>query len=119
VDAVAQAYDAIDVCLVTSRDEGGPRAVLESMATGVPLVSTRVGQAADLVRDGENGWLVDVGDVDAVVEAAAHVAGATAEELERVRAAGRETAEENSYVALWPRWGQLLTGFVELPGTSA
>ena len=40
---------AIDVCLVASRDEGGPRAVLESMATGVPLVTTRVGQAADLV----------------------------------------------------------------------
>ncbi len=119
VDAVAQAYDAIDVCLVTSRDEGGPRAVLESMATGVPLVSTRVGQAADLVRHGENGWLADVGDVDAVVGAAAHVAEATAEELDRVRAAGRATAEENSYVALRPRWRDLLTGFVELPATSA
>ncbi|MGI8479196.1 MAG: glycosyltransferase, partial [Gaiellaceae bacterium] len=30
VDAVAQAYEATDVCLVTSRDEGGPRAVLEA-----------------------------------------------------------------------------------------
>ena len=39
------AYEAIDVCIVTSRDEGGPRAVLEAMATGVPLVTTRVGQA--------------------------------------------------------------------------
>ncbi|MEX2612994.1 MAG: glycosyltransferase, partial [Gaiellaceae bacterium] len=58
VDAVAQAYEAIDVCLVTSRDEGGPRAVLEAMATGVPLVTTKVGQAADLVRHGENGWMV-------------------------------------------------------------
>ena len=36
IDSVARAYAAIDVCLVTSRDEGGPRAVLESMATGVP-----------------------------------------------------------------------------------
>ena len=41
--------------LVASRDEGGPRAVLESMATGVPLVTTRVGQAADLVEHGVNG----------------------------------------------------------------
>ena len=60
----SQAYEAIDVCLVTSRDEGGPRAVLEAMATGIPLVTTRVGQASDLVRHGENGWLVDVEDVD-------------------------------------------------------
>ena len=38
-----RAYEAIDVCVVASRDEGGPRAVLEAMATGVPLVTTRVG----------------------------------------------------------------------------
>ncbi len=74
IDAVSQAYDAIDVCLVTSRDEGGPRAVLESMATEVPLVTTRVGQAVDLVRHGNNGWIVDVEDVDGLVEWTAHVA---------------------------------------------
>src|SRR4029077_10016651 len=59
LDGVARAYRAIDVCLVTSRDEGGPKAALESMASGVPLVTTRVGQAADLVRDGVNGWLCE------------------------------------------------------------
>ena len=74
VDDLPQAYDAVDVCLVTSRDEGGPRAVLEAMATGVPLVTTRVGQASDLVRHGENGWMVDVDDVDGLVEWTAHVA---------------------------------------------
>ena len=102
IDAVAQAYDAIDLCLVTSRDEGGPRAVLESMAVGVPLVSTRVGQATDLVRHGENGWLVDVEDVDGIVHSSARVAEAGDDELTRIRAAGRATAEENSYPALRP-----------------
>jgi glycosyltransferase involved in cell wall biosynthesis len=118
VDAVAQAYAAIDLCVVASRDEGGPRAVLEAMATGVPLVSTRVGQAVDLVRDGGNGWLVDVEDVDALVDRAAHVATAPTAELERVLEAGRSTAEESSYVALRPSWRELLTGFVALPGPS-
>ena len=119
VDALPEAYAAIDLCLVASRDEGGPRAVLEAMATGVPLVSTRVGQAADLVRDGENGWLVEVEDVEALVEVAARVASAPAAELERMRAAGRRTAEETSYVALRPRWRDLLTGFVAIPGPPA
>ncbi len=114
IDAVAQAYDAIDLCLVTSRDEGGPRAVLESMAVGVPLVSTRVGQATDLVRHGENGWLVDVEDVDGIVHWSARVAEAGDDELTRIRAAGRATAEENSYPALRPGWRALLDGFVEL-----
>jgi len=115
IDSVARAYEAIDACLVTSRDEGGPRAVLEAMATGVPLVSTRVGQAADLVTHGENGWLVEIEDIDGVVDSAWHVFEAPAEELERVRLAGRATAECNSYVALRPRWRDLLDGFVELP----
>lgn len=115
VDAVAQAYEAIDVCLVTSRDEGGPRAVLEAMATGVPLVTTRVGQGADLVRHGENGWMVDVEDVERIAMWAVHVADAPATELERILRAGRMTAEENSYEALRPRWRGLLQGFVALP----
>ncbi len=115
VEAVAQAYEAIDVCLVTSRDEGGPRAVLEAMATGVPLVTTRVGQGADLVRHGENGWMVDVEDVEGIAMWAVHVADAPATELERILREGRMTAEENSYEALRSRWRGLLQGFVELP----
>ena len=115
VDAVADVYPGIDVCLVASRDEGGPRAVLESMATRVPLVTTRVGQAADLVRSGENGWMVEPEDVDGLVAWTAHVARAAAGELDPVLAAGRATAEANSYDALRPRWRALLEGFVALP----
>src|SRR4029077_1388467 len=77
LDAVARAYRAIDLCLVTSRDEGGPKAALESMASGVPLVTTRVGQAADLVRDGVNGWLLDVGDAEGLAGAAGRGAQAS------------------------------------------
>jgi glycosyltransferase involved in cell wall biosynthesis len=115
IDELPRAYEAIDLCLVTSRDEGGPRAVLEAMATGVPLVTTRVGQAADLVRHGENGWMVEVDDVDGLVEWAGHVAASPEGELEEVLRAGRATAEANSYDALRPRWRELLRGFVALP----
>jgi len=115
VDAVAQAYEAIDVCLVTSRDEGGPRAVLEAMATGVPLVTTRVGQALELVRHEENGWMVEVEDVDGLVGWTAEVATASENELEGVLQAGLATAEANSYEALRPRWRELFRGFVTMP----
>ena len=115
VDAVADVYRAIDVCLVTSRDEGGPRAVLEAMATGVPLVTTRVGQGADLVQHGENGWIVEVEDVDGLLLWVMHVADARPSELERVLRAGRATAEASSYDALRPSWRALLHGFVALP----
>ena len=115
IDAVSQAYQAIDVCLVTSRDEGGPRAVLESMATEAPLVTTRVGQALDLVRHRENGWIVDVEDVDGLVEWTAHVAEAPAGELAGVLEAGRITADANAYQALRPSWRELFRGFVAMP----
>jgi glycosyltransferase involved in cell wall biosynthesis len=114
LDAVARAYRALDACLVTSRDEGGPKAVLESMATGVPLVTTRVGQAVDLVRDGENGWLRDVEDAERLAAALVRVAQAPAAELEPVVAAARETAESCSWEALQPRWRELLRGFVAM-----
>ena len=112
LDAVARACAAVDVCLVTSRDEGGPKAVLESMATGVPLVTTRVGQAADLVEHGQNGWLVESEDAEGVAEWAAHVARAPVGELAGVLEAGFATAEACSLESLRPRWGALLRGFV-------
>lgn len=64
-------YNALDLYLVTSRAEGGPKAILESMATGVPLVSTRVGMAPDIVKDGDNGLLVEVEDEETLAEKAA------------------------------------------------
>ena len=59
-------YHASDLCLVTSRAEGGPKALLEGWATGVPVVSTRVGMPADLIRHGQNGMLADLDDVAAL-----------------------------------------------------
>ena len=47
-------------CLIcTSFSEGGPRVVAEALACGVPVISTRVGLARELVRDGVNGLHVD------------------------------------------------------------
>jgi glycosyltransferase involved in cell wall biosynthesis len=116
-EAVVEAYHAIDLCLVASREEGGPKAVLESMATGVPLVTTRVGQAVDLVRHGVDGFMVEVEDVDGLAGFAAQVAEAPATELDRIRAAGIGTARENSYESLRPRWRALLDGFVAMRET--
>lgn len=72
--AVAECYRALDLYLMTSREEGGPLALLESMASAVPVISTRTGMAEDLIEDGRNGALVEVGDVDGIVARAAEVA---------------------------------------------
>jgi len=115
-EGMAEAYRALDVYIVSSRDEGGPKAVLEAMATGVPLVTTRVGQAADLVVSGSNGYLVDVEDGEGLAAGAERIAQAATEERERLVRAARETAERHSYDALAPRWLELLAGFVGSAG---
>ena len=110
-EGVGRLYDALDAYVVPSRQEGGPKAVLEAMASGVPLVSTKVGQAVDLVREGENGWLVDVEDADAIAARLVAIAEGGAD-LDRVCPAGFETAEANSYDAQLPLWRDFFAGFV-------
>jgi glycosyltransferase involved in cell wall biosynthesis len=114
-DALAAAYHALDVSLVTSRQEGGPKTVLESLATGVPLVSTRVGQTPELVVDGANGLLAEVDDVEALVAAVLRVHDDSALRA-AVRSAGRATAEAHADELLDPRWEELLEGFVRRGG---
>jgi glycosyltransferase involved in cell wall biosynthesis len=110
-EEIGSLYAALDAYVVPSRQEGGPKGVLESMAAGVPLVSTRVGQAADLVRDGENGWLVPVDDVDALVDRLAAIAAGQVD-VAPVVAAGLATAEANSYASQTPHWREFFADFV-------
>ena len=70
---VASYYWALDLYVIASRDEGGPMAVLESMASGVPLVSTRVGMSIDLICDGGNGFLNEVEDSDGLAASASKI----------------------------------------------
>ena len=110
---VASLFQALDLYLVTSRQEGGPKAVLESMASGIPLVTTRVGQAMDLVKHGENGWMVDIEDFDGLAKWAGYVYQNQGGKLDPILQNGRATAETNSYLAQIPLWRTFMKGFVE------
>ncbi|AHJ31307.1 glycosyltransferase [Nodularia spumigena CS-584] len=89
-------YQVLDAYIIASREEGGPKAVLEAMASGVPLVSTRVGQAQDLIQHGVNGWLVDVSDVEALAEYTFQ-AVEKSEGINSLVQTARQTAELNAY----------------------
>ena len=52
-------YHALDLYIVSSREEGGPKPLIESMASGVPVVSTNVGMAKDFIKDNINGGIVE------------------------------------------------------------
>jgi glycosyltransferase involved in cell wall biosynthesis len=56
----------MDVYVLSSLNEGVPKSLLEAMALGKAVVATRVGGIEELVRDGEMGYLVPAGDVEAL-----------------------------------------------------
>jgi L-malate glycosyltransferase len=65
---VPQLLAAMDVFALVSRKEAGPIAVLEAMASGLPVLATNIGMLPDFVRDGVAGHIVGVGDIAAIAE---------------------------------------------------
>lgn len=66
---IATTYHILDVLLLTSQyGESFPNVILEAMSAGVPVVASNVSAVPEFVVDGENGCLVDKGDVDQFVE---------------------------------------------------
>jgi glycosyltransferase involved in cell wall biosynthesis len=61
----AQWLAASDVFALTSLWEGLPRALVEALRTGLPSVCYATDGVVDVLRDGENGYLIPPGDVDA------------------------------------------------------
>lgn len=80
---------AADVLVLPSLHEGLGVAALEAMAAGCPVVASRTGGLTEAVADGETGWLVEPGDVQALADA---VEAAVRDPARRVRfgRAGRE-----------------------------
>jgi glycosyltransferase involved in cell wall biosynthesis len=69
VEQIPRAYAMADVFVLPSLEDTWGLVVNEAMACGLPVVvSERVGGSVDLVRDGENGFLVEAGDADALAE---------------------------------------------------
>jgi sugar transferase (PEP-CTERM/EpsH1 system associated) len=60
---------ALDMFVLPSLNEGISNTILEAMATGIPVVATRVGGNPELVEDGRTGTLVESGDFQSMASA--------------------------------------------------
>ena len=62
LDELVPLYQALDIYLITSREEGGPLGLIESMSCGIPVVTTRVGMSEDVIKKNIPGGISDTFD---------------------------------------------------------
>lgn len=63
-DDIPEIMQVLDIFVLPSLNEGMGRVLVEAMAAGKPIVASNVGGIPDLVKDGQNGFLVKPGDVN-------------------------------------------------------
>jgi len=62
----ATIFARADIFVFPSHQDAFPLVAAEAMSAGLPVVATKVGSLPEMVTEGENGFLVDVGDVAAL-----------------------------------------------------
>ena len=65
---VASILAACDIFVLPSYREGTPRVITEAMASGLPVVSTDIAGIPEQILDGENGFLIQPGEVEALTD---------------------------------------------------
>jgi glycosyltransferase involved in cell wall biosynthesis len=73
-EEVARMFKALDLYIIASRVEGGPKAILEAWASGIPVMSTCVGMVPDIASHGENVMLSDIEDVESLAVQSSKIA---------------------------------------------
>ena len=66
-------YHDLDALVSCSHSEAMPLVVMEAMASGLPVVATRVGGVPEVVEQGETGWLIGPGEFQGVAWALGHI----------------------------------------------
>jgi len=70
---ISSYYQVLDLYIIASRIEGGPKQILEAWASKVPVVSTKVGMVPDISQDRENILLTEIENINGLVGQAREV----------------------------------------------
>ncbi len=65
-DQLEKSYQYADIFVLTSLSEGMPSVILEAMGCGLPIIASDVGGNNEIVREGENGYLIKGDDTDLI-----------------------------------------------------
>jgi glycosyltransferase involved in cell wall biosynthesis len=104
---------AADVFILPSYSEGLPLSVIEAMASGVPVVATRVGGIPELVIDGHNGVLVPPGSAKDIASALSRIIGDNVFAARIVAAAKQAVREAFSLQQMRERYASLYRSLIK------
>ncbi len=101
-------YNGVSCVVCASSSEGTGLPILEGLASGRPVISTRVGVAEDVITEGVTGLLIDRPDPRAIADAIRELQTWS---LDDVRAAAcRRAAAAHSWPVVIPHWRAALRG---------
>lgn len=104
---IPQLLRMMDVFVLPSLNEGISNTILEAMATGLPVVATRVGGNPELIDAQSTGYLVDAGDSERLAQAIATLVLDDARRSRMSQAARRRTVERFSLEVMVQRYDDL------------
>jgi len=107
-DALIKEYQAASLFVFPSRHEGMPNALLEAMASGLPVIASRISGNEELVVSGETGLLVPPEDTDALRESLRALLTDEAARARMGRAAQIRAAEKFGWAAATSQYQQML-----------
>jgi glycosyltransferase involved in cell wall biosynthesis len=90
-------YGQCDVWMSASRTEGFNLPAMEAMACRTPVVATKTGWPVESIRNGENGFLVEIDDIDALEHAVTTVLTEKNEDWRRYSSNAFKTVENSSW----------------------
>jgi len=90
-------YASCDVWVTASSSEGFNLPAIEAMACRTPVVATRTGWPADVIVEGTNGALVEIGDVEGLAREVSKLLALPTSEWERISAGAFDTVRDCSW----------------------
>jgi len=105
-DQLEKSYQYADVFVLTSLSEGMPSVILEAMGCGLPVIASDVGGNNELVKEGENGYLIKGDDVEKLAQDLARLI----DDKEMREGMGRESRE----MSLKYDWREIMGKYNEL-----
>lgn len=106
-------YQHYDALVLPTLFEGFGLVIIEAMAAGLPVITTDHSIGPELIKNDENGYIVPIRDVTAIVKAIESLASKTEGEMYQMRKNAREKSEEYTWQAYEPRLHKVLSNIVD------